>query len=52
MTYTIMKDYLKWFDNKMKCKGKKALLLMDNFSAYELSVKLMEEANGLHNTKV
>jgi hypothetical protein len=52
MTHTIMKDYLKWFDNRMKCQGKKALLLMDNFSAHEFGVELMEEANELHNAKV
>ena len=52
MTHHIMKDFLKWFDNRMKSQGKKALLLMDNFSAHELGVELMEEANELQNTKV
>jgi hypothetical protein len=36
----------------MRIKGKKALLLIDNFSAYELSVELMEEARELTYTKV
>lgn len=52
MTHHIMKDYLKWFDNRMKQAGKKVLLLMDNFSAHELAVELMEEGNELRNTKV
>jgi hypothetical protein len=36
----------------MRINGKKALLLMDNFSAYELGVELMEEAKELSRTKV
>jgi hypothetical protein len=35
------------------CKaGKRALLLMDNFSAYELGVEQMMEKGELTNTKV
>jgi hypothetical protein len=44
-----MKEYLKDFDNRMR--GRKVLLI-DNFSAHELGVKLMEEAKLLKNTKV
>jgi hypothetical protein len=36
----------------MQIKGKKALLLIDNFSAHELAVKEIEEVNSLTNTKV
>ena len=36
----------------MRIKGKKALLLIDNFSTYKLSVKLIEEAKELTYTKV
>ena len=36
----------------MKIQGKKVLLLMDNFSAHELGVELLEEAQALTNTKV
>jgi hypothetical protein len=52
MTHHIMKDYLRWFDNRMRLKGKKALLIMDNFSAHELAVEQLEEANELKFTKV
>ncbi len=52
MTHHIMKEYLKWFDNRMVYAGKKALLLMDNFSAHELGVEQMEEAGELRATKV
>jgi hypothetical protein len=50
MTYQIIKEYLKDFDNRMR--GQKVLLLIDNFSAYELGIKLIEEAKLLKNTKV
>ena len=52
MNYYIMKEYLCWFNNQMRIKGKKALLLIDNFSAYKLSVELMEKAKELTYTKV
>jgi hypothetical protein len=52
MNHHIMKEYLCWFNNQMRIKGKKALLLIDDFSAYELSVELMEEAKELTYTKV
>ena len=45
-------EYLRWFDNLIKSKGKKALLLMDNFSAYELGVELLKESKELMHTKV
>jgi hypothetical protein len=36
----------------MPIKGKKALLLINNFSAYKLAVKEIKEVNPLTNTKV
>jgi hypothetical protein len=53
MNHYIMKEYLLWFDQRMRSKGKKVLLLMDNFSAHELAAEQIE--NGvvkLTNTKV
>jgi hypothetical protein len=47
-----MKEYLLWFDQEMRIKGKKVLLLMDNFSAQELAVEQIEEEVKLTNTKV
>jgi hypothetical protein len=52
MTHYIMKEWLKWFDNRMKCQNKKVLLLMDNFSAHELAVEQMMEKGELTHTKV
>ena len=53
MNHHIMKEYLHWFDEKMRIQGKHALLLMDNFSAHELAIEQIEEANiPLTNTKV
>lgn len=40
MTCLIMEEYLYWLDNKMKAKGKKILLLLDN-SSHELGVQLV-----------
>jgi hypothetical protein len=36
----------------MQIKGKKALLLINNFSAHELAVKKIKEVNSLINTKI
>ena len=47
-----MKEYLFWFDNLMLQKGKKVLLLIDNFSAHKLAVKQMEEARAFKAIKV
>jgi hypothetical protein len=52
MNHHIMKEYLHWFNNQMRIKGKKALFLIDNFNAHELSMKLMEEIKELTHTKV
>ena len=48
-----MKEYLHWFDEKIRIQGKHALLLKDNFSAHELAIEQIEEVNILlMNTKV
>ncbi len=52
MNHKIMKEYLAWFDGRMRAKGKKVLLLMDNFSAHKVAVEQMEEIKALTNTKV
>jgi hypothetical protein len=52
MTHHIMKEWLKWFDTRMRKAGKRALLLMDNFSAHELGVEQMMEKGELSNAKV
>ena len=41
MTGLICEEYLRWLNNKMRSKGRKVLLLMDNFSGYELAVQLV-----------
>jgi DDE superfamily endonuclease len=35
----IMKEWLRWFDNRA---GRKVLLLMDNFSAHEMAVEYFD----------
>ena len=53
MNHHIMKEYLRWFDAQLRIQNKHALLLMDNFSAYELAVEQIEEMTTLlTNTKV
>jgi hypothetical protein len=47
-----MKEWLKWFDTRMRKAGKRALLLIDNFSAHELGAKQIIEKEELINTKV
>ena len=46
----ICKEFLYWFDNKMH--GRKVLLLMDNFSGYELAAVLIGGIDGLKNTRL
>jgi hypothetical protein len=52
MNHHIMKEYLLWLDMQMRVKGKRALLLMDNFSAHEVAVEQLMEAQQLTNTKI
>jgi hypothetical protein len=42
MTYSIMIDWLKWFDQRA---GRPVLLLMDNFSAHQVALELIEESS-------
>ena len=42
MTHLIMIEWLKWFDQRA---GRPVLLLMDNFSAYQLALELIEESS-------
>ena len=42
MTHLIMIDWLKWFDQRA---GRPVLLLMDNFSAHQLALELIEESS-------
>ena len=48
MTGELMIEYLKWFDQQVA--GRRVLLIMDNFSAHESAVRLLEENNQLRNT--
>jgi DDE superfamily endonuclease/Tc5 transposase DNA-binding domain/Fission yeast centromere protein N-terminal domain len=50
MTGAICKRFLQWFDNKMR--GRKVLLLLDNFSGHELGVQKVGGLNGLENVKI
>ena len=52
MTGLIMEEYLYWLDNKIKAKGKKILLLLDNFSGHKLGVQLVGGLEGLGNIKI
>jgi hypothetical protein len=52
ITHYIIKEWLKWFDNQIKCQNKKVLLLIDNFSAYKLAVEQIMEKGELTHTKV
>ena len=42
MNHSIMIEWLYWFDSKVQCP---VLLLMDNFSAHEAAVELIQESN-------
>jgi hypothetical protein len=50
MTGLIMEEFLHWFDNKMR--GRKVLLLLDNFSGHELGVELVGGLDGLENVRI
>jgi hypothetical protein len=50
MTGIICAKFLRWFNNKMR--GRKVLLLMDNFLGHELRVKLVSGKTGLSNVKI
>ena len=42
--HSIMVEWLRWFDNRV---NRRVLLLLDNFSAHKLAVRILEETNGL-----
>ena len=48
MTADIFKEWLFWFNERMKANGRKVALLMDNFSAHESAFK--ELGSQLQNT--
>lgn len=50
ITGLIMEEYLRWLDNKMR--GRKILLLLDNFSGHELGVELVGGLEGLTNVRI
>jgi hypothetical protein len=52
MTHHIMKEWLYWFDHRMRCANKKVLLLMDNFSAHELAVEQRWKRVNLHTQRL
>jgi hypothetical protein len=50
MTGIIMAEFLRWFDRQMR--GRKVLLLLDNFSGHELGVQLVGGLEGLTKVRV
>ena len=51
MTNTIFEEFLRWFDIRMR--GRKVVLLMDNFSAHELAVEnITQSQRPLENTLI
>lgn len=52
MTHKIIIEFLRDFDNRIATRGRKVLLLIDNFSAHGLAMETMEEAKTLRFTKV
>ncbi len=52
MTRLIIKEYLRQLNNIIAIRERKVLLLIDNFSRYELGVKLYSSKAGLSNVEV
>jgi hypothetical protein len=51
MTTVIMEEWLRWFDSKMR--GRKVVLLMDNFKPHEIAVSSIEASTvQLQNTSI
>lgn len=50
MRSDIMVKYLHWFDHRMR--GRKVVLLMDNFSAHESGVQIIGGVTALMNTRI
>jgi hypothetical protein len=51
MTGTIFEEYLLWLNNKMRGERRLVLLLLDNFSAHQLGLRLVGEGS-LSNVQV
>jgi hypothetical protein len=47
-----MEEYPQWLDNKIRAANRKVLLLLDNFSGYELGVELIGGKQGLLNVRI
>jgi hypothetical protein len=52
MTGLICEEYLRWLDNKIRSKGRKMLLLIDNFSGHKLAVRLVSGEQGLSHVRI
>lgn len=52
MTGFIMQDYLRWLNRLMRGKGRRILLLLDNFSGHELGVELVGGVKGLSHVEI
>jgi hypothetical protein len=52
MTGLICEEYLPWLNNKMQSERRKVLLLMDNFSGYELAVLLVGGLQDLSHVRI
>jgi hypothetical protein len=50
MNTGIMVEYLRWLDNKLR--GRRYLLLIDNFLAHECAVTLVGGKKGLQNIEI
>jgi hypothetical protein len=52
MNTDIIIEWLRWFNIRMRIAGKQTLLLMDNFTAHEYAVRLLQESGDLTNVKI
>jgi hypothetical protein len=52
MTGLICEEYLQWLNNKMQGKGRKVMLLIDNFSGHELAVQLVGGLTSLSHVRI
>jgi hypothetical protein len=50
MNTGIIVEYLRWLDNKLR--GRRYLLLIDNFSVHEYVVTLVGGKKGLQNIEI
>ena len=52
MMAAIIVEYLNWLNNRIKREKRKVLLLMDNFSAYKLTIKQIGGKDALSNVEI